>query len=78
MPTSKDILQAIADHLGVSVEDIENQSLLREDLGLGPLELNDLLADLSNKFDVTFDPEDIEHLKRVEDLVTLVEDDLIG
>lgn len=78
MPTSKDILQAIADHLGVSVEDIENQNLLREDLGLGPLELNDLLADLSNKFDVTFDPEDIEHLKRVEDLVTLVEDDLIG
>lgn len=78
MPTSKDILQAIADHLGVSVEDIENQNLLREDLGLGPLELSDLLADLSNKFDVTFDPEDIEHLKRVEDLVTLVEDDLIG
>lgn len=78
MPTSKDILQAIADHLGLSAEDIESQSLLREDLGLGPLELNDLLADLSNKFDVTFDPEDIEHLKRVEDLVTLVEDDLIG
>ena len=77
MNTDKKIIQAIAEHLGLLSDDLDSQSLLREDLGLGPVELNDLLHDLSAKFDVIFDAEDTEHLQKVEDLIVLVEDNLI-
>lgn len=74
MPTSNEILETIAEHLGVSAEDLDKHSLLREDLGLGPIELNDLLHALSQKFNVTFEPEDVENLQKLEDLLVLVED----
>lgn len=77
MNTEKTIIQAIAEHLGLSSDDIERQTDLREELHLGPVELNDLLLFLSEKFDVYFTPEDIENLLKVEDLIVLVEDNLI-
>lgn len=77
MPTTVDIIQTIAEHLGVSVEDIDRQASLRDDLNLGPIELNDLLHELSNRFNITFDPEDVERLQKVDDLLVLVEDNLL-
>lgn len=77
MPTSQDITAAIAEHLGLSPEDLDRQSLLQEDLGLGPIELNDLLSTLSQKFNITFEPEGVEDLHKLEDLVLLVEDSLL-
>lgn len=71
------IIQAIAEHLGLSVEDLDRHALLREDLGLGPIELNDLLSDLSQKFNVSFDAEEVEGLKKIDDLIVLIEDNLI-
>lgn len=71
------ILQAIADHLGLSVEDLDRHASLRDELNLGPIELNDLLTELAEKFDVTFDPEDMEDLKKVDDIIVLVEDNLL-
>ncbi|MBI2337863.1 hypothetical protein HYU95_01655 [Candidatus Daviesbacteria bacterium] len=71
------ILQAIADHLGLSVEDLDRHALLREELNLGPIELNDLLADLSQKFDVSLNDVEIEDLKKIDDLIVLVEDNLL-
>lgn len=70
-------MQAIAEHLGLSPEDLDRHSLLRDDLGLGPVQLNDLLSDLSAKFDVIFNPEDTQDLQQVEDLIVLVEDNLL-
>lgn len=77
MANEKDIIQAIAEHLTLAPEDVEKDAGLREDLSLGPIELNDLLNVLATKFDITFNPEDIEDLHTVEDLVSLVEDNLI-
>lgn len=77
MATEKDIIQAIAEHLTLLPEDIEKDVDLREDLNLGPIELNDLLNALAAKFEIIFDPEDIEDLHTVGDLVSLVEDNLI-
>lgn len=71
------IIQAIVEHLGLSPEDLDRHALLREELGLGPIELNDLLSYLSKKFDITFDPVEIENLEKVDDLIVLVEDNLI-
>ena len=77
MPTSKEITEVIAEHLGLAPEDLDRDTLLREDLNLGPIELNDLLGYLSGKYNISFEPEEIEGLKKVEDLVVLVEDNLI-
>ena len=77
MNKEAEILQAIAEHLGLNAEDIDRHALLREELNLGPIELNDLLSDISSKFNITFDPSDIENLHKVDDLVNLVEDSLL-
>ena len=77
MPTDKQIIQEIAEHLGLSPEDIDRETRLREELNLGPVELNDLLHFLSEKFDIYFTPEDMENLQTVDDLIVLVEDNLI-
>lgn len=77
MPTTQDITAAIAEHLGLNPEDLDKSALLKEDLNLNPLELNDLLSYLSQKFNITFDSEDVEHLSKLEDLIVLVEDNLL-
>lgn len=71
------ILQEIAEHLGLSIEDLDRHALLREELNLGPIELHDLLSDLSQKFDISFNPEEVEDLKRIDDLIVLIEDNLL-
>lgn len=71
------IIQAIAEHLGLSPEDLDRHASLREELNLGPIELNDLLSDLSQKFDVSFNEEEIEDIKKIDDLIVLIEDNLI-
>ncbi len=75
--TAADIMKAIAEHLGVNVEDLDRQALLREELGLGPIELHDLVAFLAEKFNVAFDPHDIADAKTIEDLIDLTEDNLL-
>ena len=68
------VIEEMAKHLGVSPQDIDVNSSLSDDLGLGPVELSDLLQALSAKFDVTFDPEDLEGLRTVNDVVETIED----
>ena len=77
MPTSTDILKAITEHLGLNPEDLDRNALLQDELNLGPIELNDLLADLSRRFKVTFKPDEVENLQRIEDIIVLIEDNLL-
>ncbi len=77
MSQETQILQAIAEHLGLSPEDLDRHASLREELNLGPIELNDLLSDLSQKFDVSFNEEEIEDIKKIDDLIVLIEDNLL-
>ncbi len=77
MPTATDIIKIIAEHLGLNPEDLDRQANLRDELGLGPIELNDLLSDLSQKFNVSFEPDEIEGLRTVEDLIVMIEDNLL-
>lgn len=76
--TSTEIIKAIAEHLTLNPEDLDRHALLREELGLGPIELNDLLGSLSHKFNITFDATEVKNLHKVEDLISLVEDNLLG
>ncbi len=77
MPNNKKILQAIAEHLGLSTEDLDREAFLQDDMHLGPIELNDLLNFLSSKFDIVFNPEELEDVKTVDDLIMLVEDNML-
>lgn len=68
------VLEEIAKHLGVSPQDIDVNASLTENLGLGPVELADLLQALSQRFRVTIGEEGVENLKTVSDIVVLIED----
>lgn len=76
-PTSLEVIKVIAENQGLNPEDIDRNSLLKEEIGLSIIELNDLLADLSAKFNITFDLQDTVNLQKVEDLISLVEDNLL-
>lgn len=73
-----EIIKAIAEHLGLAPEELDRGASLRDDLTLGTLELNDLLEHLQSRFKVTFEPDEIANLQTVNDLVSLVEDNLIA
>lgn len=77
MNAQSDIIDEIARHLGVTPADIDLQASLKNDLGLGPIEIADLLNALSIKFKINFDPADTEELSSVNDLVVMVEDLLL-
>lgn len=68
------VIQEIAQHLGVTPQDIDLNASLSDDLGLGPVEMADLLTALSAEFKVNFEPREIEGLKTVHDIVVSIED----
>lgn len=70
-------MQAIAEYLGVSSDDLDRGAFLEGDLGLGPVEISDLLNHLAQKFDLVFKQDEVDALESVEDLIALVEDNLI-
>lgn len=77
MITEAQIIQAIAEHLGLSPDDLDREASLKDELNLGPIELNDLLSDLSQKFNVAFEADEVESIQKVDDLIVLIEDNLL-
>jgi acyl carrier protein len=69
-----DVIAEIAKHLAVTPQDIDINASLVDDLGLGPVEMADLISFLSNRFDVSFESEDIENMKTVHDVIVTIED----
>lgn len=69
-----EVIAEVAKHLGVTPQDIDINAGLSEDLGLGPVELIDLISAVSEKFAVTFSNSDLPGIKTVHDLVVTVED----
>ena len=70
----KEVITEIAIHLGVTPQDIDVNADLADDLGLGPVEMADLIGAISQKFNVNFNPQDLSSIKSVHDLVVVVED----
>lgn len=69
-----EVIAEIAKHLGVTPQDIDAGAGLADDLGLGPVEMADLISAISQKFDVAFNSSDLQGMKTVGDLVVAVED----
>lgn len=74
MNQQKEVIEEIAKHLGVTPADIEQDASLSEDLALSPVELADLLSALSQRFQIVFEPQDVERLRTVSDVVEMIED----
>lgn len=77
MSSQQQIIDAIAESLTLPVADIDLESSLKDDLGLNPVEIADLLGQLSQKFNIVFEPQDTENLLTIGDLVELIEDKLL-
>lgn len=77
MADQRQILEAIADSLGLQTADVDLDSSFQDDLGLNPVEVADLLHDLSGRFSIVFLPLETEQLKTVNDLVEVIEDKLL-
>ena len=77
MADQQQIIESIADNLALPTSDIDMDSHLQDDLGLNPVEVADLLGNLSRKFGIVFDPLEIESIKTVGNLVELIEDKLL-
>lgn len=75
--TTIEIIKIVSEHLGVNPDDIEKDALLREDLGLNTIELNDLLGILAKKFNISFDPNEAQAIETIEDLIHMTEDSLL-
>ncbi|MEK7617277.1 MAG: acyl carrier protein [Patescibacteria group bacterium] len=73
-----EIIKAIAEALGLAPAEMDRNASLRDDLALGPLDLNDIIESMQRRFRITFEPEDITNVRTVNDLIILVEDNLIA
>lgn len=78
MNTEIEVIKAVAEHLGLAPEELDRNASLRDDLTLGPLELNDLLEALQQKFKVTLEERDLANVQTVNDLIVLIEDNQIA
>lgn len=77
MTDQKQIIDAIADNLGLPPADIDVESHLQDDLGLNAVEIADLLGNLSEQFNIVFHPNEPAQVKTVGDLIELIEDKLL-
>lgn len=72
MDLEKEIIEIIASHLGVSLKEISKEVSLTEDLNASHLEIADLILALEEKFQIKIPEEEVENLKKVEDIVSYI------
>lgn len=71
------IIAAIADYLGLAPADLDRSSSLQEDMNLSPIEVNDLIASLSQKFEVEIPSEELANIETLDDLIVALEDNML-
>lgn len=67
------ITSLIAQALGIETTDINESSILREDLGLEEGDLSELLVSINQKYNTAIPEERLGDIKTVADFVELVE-----
>lgn len=65
----EEIKTIISKQFGISEEDIEENSYFDQDLNVAELEMEDLIAQVEEKYNVKIPPETIPSFKKVSDLV---------
>lgn len=77
MADQQEIIEAIAESLGLPPADIDMDSSLQDDLGLNPVEVADLMHGLSSRFQIIFESSETETIRTIGDLIVLIEDKLL-
>lgn len=77
MADQQQIIEAIAESLTLPVSDIDLEASIHNDLGLNPVEIADLLNNLSKRFNIFFEPLETANIRTVSDLVELIEDKML-
>jgi len=66
----EDIKDIISNQFGIPVDDIEEDSLLDEDLSIADLDLEDLMGQIQEKYDIEIPQEKFISFKKVGDIVS--------
>ncbi|OGD83203.1 hypothetical protein A2165_04205 [Candidatus Curtissbacteria bacterium RBG_13_40_7] len=74
----EEIKNIISNQFGIPQENIEEDSLLDEDLSITDLDLEDFLNQLQKKYDLQIPPEKISSFKKVSDIITYLYDNVQG
>ena len=73
MTTEEQVIEIIAEKLGVSKEEIKPEASFIEDLGADSLDQAELIMELEEKFGITFQDDREQNLHKVKDAVRYVE-----
>jgi len=65
--------EIISDHLEVNIETINDNSLLKEDLGADSLDEVELTIQFENEFDIQIPDSEVENIKTVKDFLNVLE-----
>jgi len=68
----KQVLETIAEQLGIDVSEVTEKKSFIEDLNADSLDLTELIMTLEEKFDIEITDEDAEKLKTVADVIGFV------
>lgn len=68
----EEIKKIIAQSLGIEITDIDNESLLVEDLGLHAEDLASIFLAISDRYNIEMDLNQASEIKTLEDLFDLV------
>ncbi|MBI4037884.1 acyl carrier protein [Candidatus Curtissbacteria bacterium] len=72
--TFEEIKKMLAHQFGLNPEEIEEDSLLDEDLSITDLDLEDLVTSIQSKFDIEIPQEKFPSFKKVSDIVAYIDD----
>ena len=74
----EELRKLISQQFSIPEENIEEDSLLDEDLSITDLDLEDLLAQIQKKFDILVPSDKIPSFKKVSDIVAFLYDHAEG
>ncbi len=66
------IKNVIAEQVDIEVEKIEISSTFEGDLGIDSLDIFEIVMELEEEFEIEIPTEDLENMKKVEDLVVYI------
>ena len=64
----------LAEYLHKNPDDLNQDTLLIDDLGIDPYDLDNLVENLARQWDIRFDPEEVEQLNTFSDLIKIISD----
>lgn len=67
-----ELINIIAQSLGIEVTDVEETSFLAEDLGLAATDIAEIITIVNQRYQTEIDPEEAADAKTVEDLFEIV------